>query len=72
MRIRTVLATLAAAGLATSSVAAAEARSSQPVESQSELGGGMSDLIWVAIILGLAVGMYFIAEDDNDDDSVSA
>ncbi len=68
MRIRTALTAMAAAAVAATPLAAAQARTSMPVEGESEMGG-VSALAGVGIFIALVTAIYFIA--DSEDDPVS-
>lgn len=69
MRIRTALTAVAAAAVAATPLAAAQARTSMPVEGESELGG--SALAGVAIFVALVAAIYFIADSNDADEAVS-
>lgn len=68
MRIRTALTAVAAAAVAAAPLAAAQARTSMPVEGESEMGG-VSALAGVAIFAAIVAAVYFIA--DSEDEPVS-
>lgn len=68
MRIRTALTAVAAAAVAASPLAAAQARTSMPVEGESEMGD-VSPLAGVAIFVAIVAAVYFIA--DSEDEPVS-
>ncbi|MBU1756962.1 MAG: hypothetical protein KJ703_08260 [Alphaproteobacteria bacterium] len=68
MRIRTALTAVAAAAVAATPLAAAQARVSMPVEGESEMGG-VSALAGVAIFAAIVAAVYFVA--DSEDEPVS-
>ena len=61
MRIRTALTAVAAAAVAATPLAAAQARTSMPVEGESEVGG-VSPVAGVAIFAAIVAAIYFIAD----------
>ena len=65
MRIRTALTAVAAAAVAATPLAAVQARTSMPVEGESEMGG-VSAFAGVAIFAVIVAGIYFLAESDDD------
>tara|TARA_R110002072_G_scaffold242564_5_gene401374 strand:- start:3071 stop:3283 length:213 start_codon:yes stop_codon:yes gene_type:complete len=69
MRIRTALTAVAAAAVAATPLAAVQARTSMPVEGESEIGGGVSALAGVAIFAAIVAAVYFVA--DSEDEAVS-
>lgn len=68
MRIRTALTAVAAAAVAATPLAAVQARTSMPVEGESEMGG-VSALAGVAIFAAIVAAVYFVA--DSEDEAVS-
>ena len=68
MRIRTALTAVTAAAVAATPLAAVQARTSMPVEGESEMGG-VSALAGVAIFAAIVAAVYFVA--DSEDEAVS-
>ena len=65
MRIKDILATTAAF---VATAGPALARAGAPIENQSDMFGG-SNLLIIALVVALGIGIYFIVKDDNNPDS---
>ncbi len=64
MRIRTALTAMAAAAaVAATPLAAAQARTSMPVEGESEMGG--SAFAGIGIFVAIVAAIYFIADSED-------
>ena len=65
MLIKDILATTAAF---VATAGPALARAGAPIESQNDMFGG-SNLLIIALVVALGIGIYFVVKDDNEPDS---